>query len=140
MKRVKAGSRRAAVRHKFGAVPRISRTCGGAAPPAAMPHRVDRIQFYRCGAALGGGSYARASHVDSTNRRILQKYYKIMCRFLSGNPIQARRKLLWIEGAGAKDYMGVVVKVWPHMSYKCALNELAGSHYTLQDKEIPAYL
>ena len=36
--------------------------------------------------------------------------------------------------------MGVVVKVWPHMSYKCALNELAGSHYTLQDKEIPAYL
>ena len=53
---------------------------------------------------------------------------------------QARRKLLWIEGAGAKDYMGVVVKVWPHMSYKCALNELAGSHYTLQDKEIPAYL
>ena len=52
--------------------------------------------------------------------------------------MQARRKLLWIEGAGAKDYMGVVVKVWPHMSYKCALNELAGSHYTLQDKEIPA--
>ena len=23
--------------------------------------------------------------------------------------------------------MGVVGKVWPHMSYKCALNELAGS-------------
>ena len=30
-------------------------------------------------------------------------------------------------------YMGVVIKVWPHMSYKCALNEFAGSHYTLQD-------
>ena len=30
--------------------------CGGAAPLAAMPHRADRIQFYLCGAAFGGGS------------------------------------------------------------------------------------
>ena len=57
---------------QFVAVLRISRTCGGAAPPAAMPRRADRIQFYLCGLALGGGSYAGASRVNSTNRKILQ--------------------------------------------------------------------
>ena len=63
-----------------GAVPRISRTCGGVAPPAAMPCHTDRIQFYLCGVALGGGSYARASHVDSTNRKILQNHVSVSIR------------------------------------------------------------
>ena len=79
-------ARRAAERRgaaQFGAVPRISRTCGGAAPLAAMPHRADRIQFYLCGAALGGGSTLGLR----TSIQPIEKYYKIMCRFLSGNPI-----------------------------------------------------
>ena len=49
-------------------------------PPAAMPRRADRIQFYLCGAALGGGSYARASHVDSANRKILQNHVSVSIR------------------------------------------------------------
>ena len=82
-------ARRAAERRgaaQFGAVPRISRTCGGAPPPAAMPRRADRIQFYLCAAALGGGSYARASHVDSTNRKILKNTTKSCVGFYSGIP------------------------------------------------------
>ena len=49
-------------------------------PPAVMPRRADRIRFYLCGAALGGGSYARASHVDSTNRKILQNHVSVSIR------------------------------------------------------------
>ena len=30
--------------------------------------------------ALGGGSYARASHVDSTNRKILQNHVSVSIR------------------------------------------------------------
>ena len=48
--------------------------------PAVMPRRADRIQIYICGAALGGGSYVRASHVDSTNRKILQNYVSVSIR------------------------------------------------------------
>ena len=58
-----------------GVVPRISRTCGGVALPALW--RADRIQFYLCGVALGGRRYARASHVDSTNRKILQNHVSV---------------------------------------------------------------
>ena len=42
--------------------------------------RADRIQFYLCGAALGGGTYARASQVDSTNRKILQNHVSVSIR------------------------------------------------------------
>ena len=63
-----------------------SGTCGGAARPGAMPRHADRIQFYLCGAALGGGSYARASHVDSTNRKILKNTTKSCVGFYPGIP------------------------------------------------------
>ena len=56
------------------------RAYGERVAPASMPRRADRIQFYLCGAALGGGSYARASHVDSTNRKILQNHVSVSIR------------------------------------------------------------
>ena len=71
-----------------GAVPRISRTCGGVAPPAAMPRRA---------APIGSTSIFAARHsaaeVTLGLRTWIQpigKYYKIMCLFLSGNPITER--------------------------------------------------
>ena len=39
-----------------------------------------RAQFYLCGVVLGGGSYARVSHVDSTNRKILQNHVSVSIR------------------------------------------------------------
>ena len=75
-------ARRAAERRgaaQFGAVPRISRTCGGAAPLAAMPHRADRIQFYLCAAALGGGSTLGLR----TSIQPIEKYYKILQNHVS---------------------------------------------------------
>ena len=64
---------------QFGTVPRISRKCGGAAPLAAMPHRADRIQFYLCGAALGGGSTLGLR----TSIQPIEKYYKILQNHVS---------------------------------------------------------
>ena len=82
-----------------GAVPRISRTCGGAAPPAAMPRRADRIQLHLCGAALGGGSYARASHVDSTNRKILQNHVSVSIRESHGALVHLNRPRCKVQAA-----------------------------------------
>ena len=82
----RAAERRGAA--QFGAVPRLSRTCGGAPPSAAMPRRAAPI-----GSSSIFAARCSAAEVALGLRTWIQpigKYYKIMCRFLSGNPITVR--------------------------------------------------